>query len=408
MILFQFAQHCEGIFLRLAFRFFLCARLGHACRRTTFGNVGVRRNHGQRENHLVFNDGAGSHTILAHYQRLVIRVRAFRIRVRHTLEPKLYRDLELRRFKAALAFQCEHAARVTRDKIVTRHVAADLEYDVQFGIGAAEHRRKPRHLAHRHTALETRAPPRKATDINVLRNADGHKRVMIRLAPWQCQSFSTGKLLFFLEYSRKLKAPPCMEMPMPASPPLILASTSVYRRELLARLGVVFETQAPEVDETADPGEQVAAMVARLAAAKAHAVAGGRETGVVIGSDQAASLDGVALGKPGGKDTARRQLRSLSGRAVSFHTGLCVIDAATGSKWESMDETVVKVRDLSDAEIDRYLAAEQPFDCAGSFKSEGLGIALFDAIETSDPTALIGLPLIAVCRHLRAAGFNLP
>ncbi len=195
---------------------------------------------------------------------------------------------------------------------------------------------------------------------------------------------------------------------MPALPTLVLASTSPYRRELLARLGVAFETQAPEVDETAAPEESVPVLVARLAAAKAQAVAAKRTQGLVIGSDQAASLDGIALGKPGDAETACRQLKALSGRSVRFHTGVCVLDATDGRRWESMDETVVRVRDLSDAEIGRYVATEQPFDCAGSFKSEALGIALFDAIETSDPTALIGLPLIAVCRHLRAAGLSLP
>ena len=186
---------------------------------------------------------------------------------------------------------------------------------------------------------------------------------------------------------------------------LILASTSIYRRELLSRLRLPFETVRPEVDETPNPGEAPADLAQRLAVAKAEAVAA-REDAWVIGSDQVAELDGRPLGKPGARDQALGQLQAMSGRAVEFRTGLCL--SGRGQRWVTLDTTVVRFRRLGVDEIARYVDAEQPFDCAGSFKSEGFGISLFDAIETRDPTALIGLPLIETARLLRAAGFALP
>lgn len=187
---------------------------------------------------------------------------------------------------------------------------------------------------------------------------------------------------------------------------LVLASTSPYRRELLARFGVPFDTVRPEVDETPRPDESPADLACRLAAAKAQAVAPGGD-GWVIGSDQVAELDGQPLGKPGSRDRAMGQLRAMSGRAVEFRTGVCVA-SGNGTHHLALDNTVVRFRTLGDDEIARYVDAEQPFDCAGSFKSEGLGITLFEAIETRDPTALVGLPLIETARLLRAAGFTLP
>lgn len=188
--------------------------------------------------------------------------------------------------------------------------------------------------------------------------------------------------------------------------PLVLASTSPYRRELLARLRLDFEVARPEVDETPGPGEPPSQLAARLAAAKAAAIAALRPGAWVIGSDQVADLDGRPLGKAGGREAAIDQLRAMSGRTVVFRTAVCVM---RGSQSLAADDaTAVRFRALSDAEIARYVDAEQPFDCAGSFKSEGLGIALFDAIETRDPTALVGLPLIATARLLREAGFPLP
>ncbi|TWI03481.1 septum formation protein [Luteimonas cucumeris] len=187
---------------------------------------------------------------------------------------------------------------------------------------------------------------------------------------------------------------------------LILASTSPYRRELLARLRLPFETARPEVDETVLPGETPPQTARRLADAKAAAIARREPAAWVIGSDQVAELDGRALGKPGTRDNAIAQLVAMSGRAIRFSTALSLHRDEV--RLQALDITVVRFRNLQADEIARYIDAEQPFDCAGSFKSEGFGIALFDAIESQDPTALIGLPLIATARLLREAGFALP
>lgn len=186
--------------------------------------------------------------------------------------------------------------------------------------------------------------------------------------------------------------------------PVVLGSTSPYRRELLSRLKLAFEVAAPQVDETARPGEAPAAIARRLALAKAHAVAARHPQAVVIGSDQVADLDGEPLGKPGSHERAVIQLRRMRGRIVIFHTALAVVCAA--DRFEQVDLAPVKVtfRSYDDAEIEAYLRAEQPYDCAGSARSEGLGIAMLDAIESDDPSALVGLPLIRTCRMLRAAG----
>lgn len=189
-------------------------------------------------------------------------------------------------------------------------------------------------------------------------------------------------------------------------PELVLASTSRYRRALLQRLGLAFEALAPEVDETPHPDEPPAALAARLARAKAAAVAARRPGRWVIGSDQVAELDGAPLGKAGGRAAAIAQLRTMSGREVRFHTALCL--ARDRVLHEAADVTVVRLRRLAPEEIARYVDAERPFDCAGSFKAEGLGIALFEAIQSRDPTALIGLPLIETARLLRRAGFAVP
>ncbi|HSM09994.1 MAG TPA: nucleoside triphosphate pyrophosphatase [Lysobacter sp.] len=188
--------------------------------------------------------------------------------------------------------------------------------------------------------------------------------------------------------------------------PLILASTSAYRRELLARLRLPFACARPDTDEAAVAGEAPISLAQRLAQAKAAAVAGLHPGACVIGSDQVAELGGEALGKPGDAARASAQLRRMSGHAVRFHTGVCVIRGQ--HRWQALDTTTVHFRPLSDQEIARYVAAEQPYDCAGSFKAEGLGISLFDAIQSQDPTALVGLPLIATARLLREAGFAVP
>jgi septum formation protein len=195
---------------------------------------------------------------------------------------------------------------------------------------------------------------------------------------------------------------------MSASPSLVLASTSRHRRMLMERLGLPFSAVAPGVDETRSFREPVERLVKRLSRAKAEAVAAAHPGALIIGSDQAAEREGEILGKPGDHAAAEAQLRAASGKYMKFHTGLCVIDTRDGRVQEHTDVTRVAFRKLSDAEIERYLRAEKPYDSAGSFKSEGLGITLFEGIESSDPSALIGLPLIALCRFLRAAGMELP
>lgn len=190
-------------------------------------------------------------------------------------------------------------------------------------------------------------------------------------------------------------------------PRLVLASTSPYRRELLARLRLPFEAVRPEADETPLPGEAPEALARRLAADKARSIARGAGDAWVLGSDQIAELDGRPLGKPGGPGPALAQLAAMSGREVRFHTAVCLAHG-DGRLLEAQDTTRVRFRQLREEEIQRYIDAEQPWDCAGSFKSEGLGIALFEAIETRDPTALVGLSLIDTARLLRQAGFVLP
>lgn len=190
--------------------------------------------------------------------------------------------------------------------------------------------------------------------------------------------------------------------------PLILASTSPHRRMLLARLGLPFTSVPPGVDETHSYREQAPELVRRLSRAKAEAVRATHPGALIIGSDQAAECEGHLLGKPGVHSEAVAQLKSASGKYMKFHTGLCVLDTRDGSYREHTDVTRVIFRNLNEAEIERYLLAEKPYDCAGSFKSEGLGISLFEAIESSDPSALIGLPLIVLGRFLRDCGVALP
>ena len=189
---------------------------------------------------------------------------------------------------------------------------------------------------------------------------------------------------------------------------LVLGSTSRYRRELLQRLGLPFTVAAPDVDETPLPGETPHALALRLALAKAHAVAAQHPDAVVIGSDQVADLHGQPLGKPGTHERASAQLQCMSGETVVFQTAVAVVCAATGFEQVDLAPVEVRFRTLTGDEIERYLRIEQPYDCAGSAKSEGLGISLLDAIHSDDPTALVGLPLIRTCRMLRAAGLTLP
>ena len=189
---------------------------------------------------------------------------------------------------------------------------------------------------------------------------------------------------------------------------LILASTSVYRRELLARLGVAFECVAPGVDETPLPTESPHDRAVRLAVAKAHAVASRRPGSIVIGSDQVGLCKGEALQKPGDAARTRTQLQWLSGAAATFHTAVAIMQSEPAHALQFVDTTTVYFRALSEEEIERYIAAERPFDCAGGFRAEGLGISLFTRIVSEDPSGLIGLPLIAVARALRQFGFEVP
>ena len=185
---------------------------------------------------------------------------------------------------------------------------------------------------------------------------------------------------------------------------LVLASTSIYRRDLLARLGLPFSAVAPAVDERPLPGERPLELAARLALLKAQSAA--PPDALVIGSDQVASLDGRILGKPGSHVAALEQLVACQGRAVDFHTAAAIVDRSGGRVWQTVNHTEVRFASLGEAALDRYLRADQPYDCAGGFKAEGLGIALFERIESRDPTALIGLPLIWVAATLRAAGLD--
>ncbi|WP_289711707.1 Maf family protein [Aeromonas taiwanensis] len=190
--------------------------------------------------------------------------------------------------------------------------------------------------------------------------------------------------------------------------PLILASTSRYRKALLEKLGLPFQCASPEVDETPIPGESAEALVSRLARAKAMAIAERHDHGLIIGSDQVCVCDGQILGKPGTVENAVAQLMRAQGKHVTFLTGLCVIDAASGHAEQMVEPFAVHFRSLDEAAIRRYVEAERPLDCAGSFKCEGMGIVLFEALEGRDPNALIGLPLIALIDLLGRHGLHLP
>lgn len=195
-------------------------------------------------------------------------------------------------------------------------------------------------------------------------------------------------------------------MSEPIQRKLVLGSTSPYRRELLARLRIPFEVAAPDVDESAWAGETPQQLACRLAMAKARAVAAQFPSCVVVGSDQVAELDGQALGKPGNHARAVAQLQQMRGKSVIFQTAVAVVCLETGFAQMDLAQVKVNFRQLSDAEIEAYVRAETPYDCAGSAKSEGLGIALLDSIDNDDPTALVGLPMIRTCRMIQAAGIK--
>ena len=189
-------------------------------------------------------------------------------------------------------------------------------------------------------------------------------------------------------------------------PSLVLASGSPYRRQLLAKLGLPFETVSPDIDESVQPGETPEALVARLAERKAGAASSHYPDALIIGSDQVAVLNGTIIGKPGSHENAIRQLQAASGKKIIFHTGMCLLNSHTGrAQIETVPYSVV-FRQLSEQQIENYLRKEQPYNCAGSFKSEGLGIALFERFEGEDPNTLIGLPLIRLVNMLRREGVN--
>lgn len=196
-----------------------------------------------------------------------------------------------------------------------------------------------------------------------------------------------------------------MPMVSAVQPALILGSSSSYRRELLARLRIPFEVAAPDIDEAPLAGERPDATALRLSRLKAEAIAARHPGALVIGSDQVCTLDDVQIGKPGTHDNALAQLRLMRGRTVTFHSALCLLDSRTGVAQLTDVQTRATFRDLSDAELDAYLRIEMPYDCAGSAKAEGLGIALLSRVESDDPTALIGLPLIALTGMLRQVGY---
>ncbi len=191
-------------------------------------------------------------------------------------------------------------------------------------------------------------------------------------------------------------------------PPLILASTSSYRQGLLRKLGIPFRSLAPQTDETPLPGENAHQLVMRLAQAKAHAVAQSLDQGWVIGSDQVCVIDEQILGKPGSHERAVEQLRRLSGHAITFYTGLCLWDVASQERQVIVEPFVVHFRELNDAQINSYLHQEHPYDCAGSFKSEALGVCLFERFEGRDPNTLVGLPLMALTDMFQTWGVSLP
>lgn len=190
--------------------------------------------------------------------------------------------------------------------------------------------------------------------------------------------------------------------------PLVLGSSSPFRSELLQRLGLPFSTHSPDADETRRSGESPAQLVERLAGVKADAVAVHHPQALIIGSDQVACLDGEILGKPGDHANAVAQLTRTSGKSVTFFTGLCLLNAASGNRQSLVETFTVHFRELSLAQIERYVSREQPFNCAGSFKSEGLGITLFRRLEGDDPNALIGLPMIRLVDMLAAEGVEIP
>ena len=199
-----------------------------------------------------------------------------------------------------------------------------------------------------------------------------------------------------------------MQQQRESSPPLVLASTSPFRKTILEKLGIAFSTSAPSIDETPLPGESAQKLVMRLSLQKAQAVAKAFPAALIIGSDQVACIDEQIIGKPGDREGAVKQLKVASGRRVDFYTGLCLLNSATGRQQTLCEPFTIHFRRLRQDQLERYLDAEKPYNCAGSFKSEGLGISLFKRLQGDDPNTLIGLPLIRLVEMLNTEGVQVP
>jgi septum formation protein len=258
---------------------------------------------------------------------------------------------------------------------------------------------KPRKARHRHFAFQRAATGGKPENVNDARCAGSgavlleHKQIIVLFFPLPVKTTTNFALGMNVR---------------PSLPCLVLASTSIYRRQLLERFGLPFEASSPQVDETRLPGEAPERLAQRLALAKARDVSRKHSGALIIGSDQVAALGAEIFGKPGSIENAASQLQHMSGQEVLFHTAVALIDGRSGREQHETVLTRVRFRPLSEPEIRRYLEREPALDCAGSAKCEGLGITLLDALSGDDPTALIGLPLIALARMLRAAGVELP
>lgn len=374
----QLAQLCKRRLCHLS----VWLRSPRSCREArAFRRILVQRHDRQIEQQLLFDQLANAHALILYDHRL--EPRRHRIRARCIVdqgEARLPGERLPLRFEATLADEPglgDHRELGHR----VPELAPEAHGAARGSFGTRELSDEAREFAERYRELELGLPVGQRGDIPPLRPGLGHRPRMIGSRPRQVE--------------------------MPPMPPLILASTSRYRRMLLERLQLAFGTEAPGVAEGASAGERPGDCAARLAAAKARAVAARHPGAVVIGSDQVAACGTSMLGKPGDAARCREQLASLSGRVAEFHTA-CVVLAPGRAAAAHVDLTRVHFRRLEAPEIARYVEREQPFDCAGGFKSEGLGIALFERIEAEDPTALIGLPLVWLAGALRAVGYLLP
>lgn len=301
-------------------------------------------------------------------------------------------------FKATLAAKGQHPVKLQNKlrPVARSHPPLDTVTQISGRIGEGiEYTRK---AGNWQLALKHSATPRKRQAVNY--NPLRHKARMILFLPPEVKAIDATLWIASVLESRCESIAIFAYFSMTCRQ-LVLASTSPFRRQLLSRLGIPFETANPDADESALPGETPEDTALRLSEVKARAVAHQYPDALIIGSDQVACLDGQAFGKPGSHDNAVRQLQTMRGRTVNFFTGLCLLDARTGKAHLRSIPTLVTFRNLDDEEIENYLRKEQPYNCAGSAKSEGLGIAVIARMEGEDPNALIGLPLIALCDLLK-------